>query len=73
MLHLLPLRAPSVAALMLVFIGQALQPRRNLLFGLDQDVQQVLSDVPVFIIEERRGQSYTLQKQGEKQKGMTDF
>lgn len=52
-----PLRASSVAAFVLVFVSQALEPRGNFLFGLDQDVQQVLRDVSVFIIEERRGQS----------------
>ena len=49
----IPLRASSVAALMLVFIGQALKPWWNFLFGLHQDVKQVFSDVTIFVIEER--------------------
>lgn len=47
-----PLGAPSAATLVLVLIGQALQPGRYFLFGLHQDVQQVLGDVAILIIEE---------------------
>ena len=54
----LPLGTSSAGGLMLVFIRQALKPRGNFLFGLYKDVQQVFSDVPVLIIEERCGQSY---------------
>lgn len=52
-----PLRAPPVAALVLVFVSQALQPGGDFLLGLHQDVQQVLGDVSVFIVEEGRGQT----------------
>lgn len=50
-----PLGAASVAVLVLVFEGQALQPGWNLLFCLHQDVQQVLGDITVLVIVERGG------------------
>lgn len=52
-----PLGAASCAVLVLVLKGQALQPGRNLLFCLHQDVQQVLGDVAVLVIVERGGQT----------------
>lgn len=51
----LPLGASTVAALVLVLIGQALQPGWHFLLRLHKDVQQVLCDVAVLIIVEGGG------------------
>lgn len=53
----LPLGASTAGALVLVLVGKALQPGRHFLFGLHQDVQQVLSDVAVLVIVEGCGQT----------------
>ena len=52
-----PLGAPAAGALVLVLVGEALQPGRHLLLGLHQDVQEVLRDVAVLVVEERRCQT----------------
>lgn len=56
---MLPLRAPTIVALVLVLIGQALKPGGNLLLGLNQNVQQIFGYVAVFVVKERRGQTCT--------------
>lgn len=56
---MLPLRATSIVALVLVLIGQALKPGGNLLLGLNQNVQQIFGYVAVFVVKERRGQTCT--------------
>lgn len=53
----LPLGTSAAGALVLVLVGQALQPGRNLLLGLNQDVQQIFGYVAVFVVKERRGQT----------------
>lgn len=58
-LHPLPLRAPTIGALVLVLVGQAFKPGGNLLLGLHQNVQQVFGYVAVFVVKERRGQTCT--------------
>lgn len=46
-----PLRTATVAALVLMLIGQTLKPGRNSLLCLYQEVQQVFGYVAVFVIK----------------------
>lgn len=46
-----PLRTATVAALVLVFIGQTLKPGGNALLCLYQEVEQVFGYVAVFVIK----------------------
>lgn len=53
----LPLRTATVAALVLMLIGQTLKPGRNSLLCLDQEVQQVFGYVAVFVIKKWCGET----------------
>lgn len=52
-----PLRTATVAALVLMLIGQTLKPGRNSLLCLYQEVQQVFGYVAVFVIKKWCGKT----------------
>lgn len=50
-LRYIPLRTATVAALVLMLIGQTFKPGRNPLFCFYQEVEQVFGYVAVFVIK----------------------